>query len=487
MVQCACCQAVRDASLNAQAPHIMRVHDLLTNPQAVLACGQSPEQKELQSLFLHAYGGEESATLEERTCSLLHHLADELLNCRGVVMVQDNEAMRSGGDLVHVLVCKQRAVDMVEKAAEATAREARRRHAIDSIKKVSGSSRIVTRIADGSRQRRVWSVGDEGREDGSKPASTQKVDATAEEVPVPLRLEAECPEAAPRRFRPVTVVLVDVATLTPVPESLKAPEVKVTPSAPRLIELVSGQGGPSQAYEGLGKDHPPPTAVVEGPLEGSDEQAPLTTTQQCEDGVRPCRPKRAPKHKSTAREAEADTAESSKLLAPSNGPMVSPAGVAFSADDAMRFMLRIGYTAPISVADLPDRGRCVFSDGFIPRGAFVTEYAGQLIPYAEARDREARYRFLDRGASGCYMYWFSVGGHTHCIDATAVRPQYGIGRLISHSRRAPTCFTRRFVVDGTPRLALLASRDIMFGEELSYDYGDTSSTATRAFEWLKNT
>jgi len=136
----------------------------------------------------------------------------------------------------------------------------------------------------------------------------------------------------------------------------------------------------------------------------------------------------------------------------------------------------------VQVRDEPDRGRCVFAAGFLPRGAFVAEYAGQLITGTEAAAREAAYR---AGAYGSYMFFFEHGGRQHCVDATAERREYGVGRLISHSRRGPNLVPRKVVVDGVPRLALMARRDITYGEELAYDYGERDKAVLEAFSWLQ--
>ena len=120
--------------------------------------------------------------------------------------------------------------------------------------------------------------------------------------------------------------------------------------------------------------------------------------------------------------------------------------------------------------------------GFVPRGALVCEYGGQLIAGGEARRREAAYAACE--ALGSYMFYFEHGGTTHCVDATAERREYGVGRLANHSRRAPNCLVRKAIVDGVPRLALLANRDIAYGEEIKYDYGERDKGACGAFAWL---
>jgi SET domain-containing protein len=158
-------------------------------------------------------------------------------------------------------------------------------------------------------------------------------------------------------------------------------------------------------------------------------------------------------------------------------------GITFTAEDALAHLLRIDYTAPTFTQDEADKGRVVKAGGFIPRGAFVAEYAGQLIPYKVAVQREAQYR---EGRFGSYMFFFEHAGVTHCIDATAERREYGVGRLINHSCKSPNLVVRKVVVDGVPRLALVALRDVTYGEELLYDYGERDANARKVFAWLRS-
>ena len=59
-----------------------------------------------------------------------------------------------------------------------------------------------------------------------------------------------------------------------------------------------------------------------------------------------------------------------------------------------------------------------------------------------------------------------------------------LGRLVNHSRHAPNCVTRSLVVDGKPRLVLIAKNDISEGDEILYDYGDRSKESLQHHPWL---
>lgn len=72
------------------------------------------------------------------------------------------------------------------------------------------------------------------------------------------------------------------------------------------------------------------------------------------------------------------------------------------------------------------------------------------------------------------------------LDGTAEKPEYGIGRLISHSRINPNLRTVKVIIEHIPHLAFVAKRDIEVGEELSYDYGDYNSEVTAQLQWLEN-
>lgn len=69
------------------------------------------------------------------------------------------------------------------------------------------------------------------------------------------------------------------------------------------------------------------------------------------------------------------------------------------------------------------------------------------------------------------------------VDATKETDR--LGRLINHSR-CGNLVTKVVEVKGTPRLILIAKRDIDVDEELCYDYGDRSREALRHHPWLAN-
>ena len=68
------------------------------------------------------------------------------------------------------------------------------------------------------------------------------------------------------------------------------------------------------------------------------------------------------------------------------------------------------------------------------------------------------------------------------IDATAESGR--LGRLVNHSRIHPNLQTKVVFVEETPRLLLVAKKDIEPGTELLYDYGDRSKESLLCHPWL---
>ena len=159
----------------------------------------------------------------------------------------------------------------------------------------------------------------------------------------------------------------------------------------------------------------------------------------------------------------------------------------FSEADAYELLLRVRYVAPYFKDAGGERGRRIFAGGFIPRGAAVCEYSGQLVRGAEGNEREDRYDKEGGAAYGCYSYFFTHPGtrEAHCVDATAERRVYGVGRLLSHAARAPNTAAKIVFVDGVPRLLFIAKTNVPFGTELLFDYGDRREDALKSFTWLR--
>lgn len=107
-------------------------------------------------------------------------------------------------------------------------------------------------------------------------------------------------------------------------------------------------------------------------------------------------------------------------------------------------------------------GRGVYAAQLIPEGTRVIEYTGERITKAEARRREAaRLQRLNRGGDGS-VYIFELNRRYDLDGRTRRNP----ARLINHSC-APNCEAQNI----SGRIWIIARREIVAGEELTFDYG----------------
>ena len=68
------------------------------------------------------------------------------------------------------------------------------------------------------------------------------------------------------------------------------------------------------------------------------------------------------------------------------------------------------------------------------------------------------------------------------IDATEDKGQ--IARMINHSKKALNMIPQLVDIQGSPRVCFFAKRVLAIGEEILYDYGDSSPSAVKAHPWL---
>lgn len=61
---------------------------------------------------------------------------------------------------------------------------------------------------------------------------------------------------------------------------------------------------------------------------------------------------------------------------------------------------------------------------------------------------------------------------SYSIDAS--KEDGTLGRLANDNHKNPNCTVRNVIVNGRPHLCLFASKEILPGEEITYDYGDSS-------------
>ncbi|NP_001263285.1 histone-lysine N-methyltransferase SETMAR isoform 2 [Mus musculus] len=105
---------------------------------------------------------------------------------------------------------------------------------------------------------------------------------------------------------------------------------------------------------------------------------------------------------------------------------------------------------------------------FIPKGRFVCEYAGEVLGFSEVQRR------IHLQTSHDSNYIIAVREHIYSgqIMETFVDPTYigNIGRFLNHSCEPNLLMIPVRIDSMVPKLALFAAKDILPGEELSYDY-----------------
>ncbi|XP_055888108.1 uncharacterized protein LOC106075037 isoform X1 [Biomphalaria glabrata] len=107
-----------------------------------------------------------------------------------------------------------------------------------------------------------------------------------------------------------------------------------------------------------------------------------------------------------------------------------------------------------------DRGFGVRTKMFIKNGQFILEYLGEVVS-----ETEFRRRMMEEYSEECHHYALH-------LDSGSVIDGYrmgNIGRYVNHSCK-PNCEMQKWNVNGLYRMVLFALRDILPGEELSYDY-----------------
>ncbi|XP_059372850.1 uncharacterized protein LOC132110302 [Carassius carassius] len=113
------------------------------------------------------------------------------------------------------------------------------------------------------------------------------------------------------------------------------------------------------------------------------------------------------------------------------------------------------------------KGRGVFTTGAFFRGDFVLEYRGELLSSQESLDRTEHYT----EAENTFLFDFQWHGKNWCMDAS--KEDSSLGRLANDETRNLTCKMRTVEVSRKPHLCLFAVRDILPGEEITYNYGDS--------------
>eukprot|EP01068_Selenidium_serpulae_P010124 Selendium_serpulae@DN5392_c0_g1_i6.p2 len=145
------------------------------------------------------------------------------------------------------------------------------------------------------------------------------------------------------------------------------------------------------------------------------------------------------------------------------------------------------WIAPTKL-DQNEKGRAVFAAEDIASSHFVAEYKGERITsHTIAKFKEDQYQSY---GYGCFQWIVEnpFRNRKEIIDSTAEDVDYGIAKLINHSRANPNLVAKRVrnMEDKNVKLALVAKRDIKKGEELLVDYGERRPEVLKANKWLED-
>ncbi|XP_039675539.1 uncharacterized protein LOC120570916 isoform X4 [Perca fluviatilis] len=112
------------------------------------------------------------------------------------------------------------------------------------------------------------------------------------------------------------------------------------------------------------------------------------------------------------------------------------------------------------------KGRGVFTHQSIEPSTFVVEFRGNIFSHKETRKKECGDTLNN------YFFDFSWNGTNWHIDAS--KEDGTLGRLVNDDHISPNCEMKKVVCEGKPHLCLFAVTEISPGEEITYNYGDTS-------------
>ncbi|KAI0434805.1 hypothetical protein F5Y09DRAFT_189088 [Xylaria sp. FL1042] len=118
------------------------------------------------------------------------------------------------------------------------------------------------------------------------------------------------------------------------------------------------------------------------------------------------------------------------------------------------------FRVGVEVIKTSDRGYGIRANRCFQANQIIMEYTGEIITEEEC-DRRMNEKYKDN-----QCYYLMSFDQNMIIDATTG----SIARFVNHSCQ-PNCRMVKWIVSGQPRMALFAGdRDIMTGEELTYDY-----------------
>ncbi|XP_016300190.1 N-lysine methyltransferase KMT5A-like [Sinocyclocheilus anshuiensis] len=166
----------------------------------------------------------------------------------------------------------------------------------------------------------------------------------------------------------------------------------------------------------------------------------------------------------------------------SNNPQASlilrqwkPVGTVDTALDSsfVRSMVTAQRWKGLTIKDVPEKGRGVFTKRRFEQGEVVCEYHGRLVSREEGLAIHASSPDMNPGH---LLFYKNKRNEAMCIDAHEESCQCHplsiiYGRLINHSSKRANIRPRLFIHNDRDVILFITLRDILVNEELRYDYG----------------
>ena len=124
---------------------------------------------------------------------------------------------------------------------------------------------------------------------------------------------------------------------------------------------------------------------------------------------------------------------------------------------------------PLEIVNIEGKGRGVVATAPVKCGDYICEYSySDTYPRSKRAAREEEYSI---NGEGCMVLEVHTAHGWKCLDAT--RSHATVGRLLNHApeRSASARAFKPLLVNGVWRVAFLARRDILVGDEITWDYG----------------
>lgn len=131
-----------------------------------------------------------------------------------------------------------------------------------------------------------------------------------------------------------------------------------------------------------------------------------------------------------------------------------------SGNNCQNTNIQKNITIPVERCVTKNKGLGIRCIQHIPNGTYIMEYTGEVISLNECK---IRMQTVYKNDSNYYCLHLEKN---KVIDATRMG---GECRFVNHSCN-PNCKIEKWIVNGLPRMALFAIRDIQAGEELTFDY-----------------